>query len=119
MKQTLLLALACHLLMSAPAQSPPGFKWVKTIAFNPATSGAEIFDFCTDPGGNSYVYGIFYGSLNFGSGVNVQAQPATEAYFVAKYAPNGVMDWVQKIVAPMAGRSMPPVRTRAASVPIP
>lgn len=100
MKQTLLLALACHLLVAAPAQSPPGFKWVKTITFSLATSNAEVFDFCTDPAGNSYVYGTFYGSLNFGGNVNLQAQGAVEGYFLAKYAPNGVLGWVRKIVAP-------------------
>ncbi len=103
MKQTLLLALACHLLVAAPAQSPPGFKWVKTITFVIPNSGAEFFDFCTDPTGNSYVFGIFKGTLNFGGNVTLQAQGAKEAYLVAKYAPNGVLNWVHKITAPDGG----------------
>ncbi len=103
MKQTLLLALACHLLVAGPAQSPPGFKWVKTITFSPTNSSAEVFDFCADPAGNAYVYGIFTGTLNFGGNVTLQASGAVEGYFLAKYASNGVLGWVQKIVAPNGG----------------
>ena len=103
MKQTLLLALACHLLVAVAAQSPPGFKWVKTITYSPPNSSAEVFDFCTDPPGNSYVYGIFTGTINFGGDVTLQALGAVEGYFVAKYAPNGVLGWAQKIVAPNGG----------------
>ncbi len=103
MKQTLLLALACHILTVVPAQSPPGFKWVKTITFVTTTTQAEIFDFCTNQAGNAFVYGVFSGALNFGPGVSLQTAGAVEAYFVARYAPNGVLEWVEKIVAPNNG----------------
>ena len=104
MKHTLLLILACHALTAAISQSPPGFQWVKTIAFANNASGAEIFDFSTNPQGHSFVYGIFSGSLNFGPGVPIlQSQGLSNNYFVAKYAPNGVVEWVRKIFAPNGG----------------
>ncbi len=103
MKQMYLLALACHFLALASAQSPPGFKWVKTITFVTNNTQAEIYDFCTNQAGSSFVYGVFSGSLNFGPGVSLQSTGAVEGYFIAKYAPNGVLEWVKKIATPNGG----------------
>ena len=99
MKQTLLLALSCHFLLASYAQ-PPTFSWVKTITFPNSSATAEVFDFCADSAGNSYVYGFFINSLNFGNGIFLQAQNAEEGYFVARYAPDGTLSWARKIVAP-------------------
>ncbi|MCY7329108.1 MAG: hypothetical protein LH618_11200, partial [Saprospiraceae bacterium] len=102
MKHTLLLlAFMGQALSVSFAQSTvyPPFSWVKTITFANANSGAEVFDFCADPAGNSYVYGIFGGSLLFGNGILLQTLNAAEGYFIAKYDPDGNLSWARKIVA--------------------
>lgn len=90
-----------HFLSVSFAQGPvyPPFSWVSTITFANGNSVAEVFDFCADPAGNSYVYGYFDGSINFGNGVFLQTQLAAEGYFVAKYRPDGTLSWTRKIVA--------------------
>ncbi len=104
MKHLFLLVFTCHFLsVSAQSSVPPTFSWVKTITFANSSSGAEVFDFYADAVGNSYVYGIFEGSLNFGNAIFLQTQTAVEGYFVAKYAPDGALLWAQKIVAPNGG----------------
>ncbi|MEO6758845.1 MAG: hypothetical protein ABIO24_05280, partial [Saprospiraceae bacterium] len=108
MKQTLLLFCLALFLTTASGQAftlqpPPTFSWVKTITFSNLNTNAEFFDFYTDPTGNSYVYGWVQGGLNFGPGFSLQTLNAYEAHFVAKYAQNGVLQWVRKIVAPNAG----------------
>ncbi len=105
MKQALLLVLICHFFSMSLAQSlmAPNFLWVKTITLPNAVSGAEVFDFYTDSTGNSYVYGIFTGSIDFGNGTFLHTQNALEGYFVAKYLPTGGLDWARKIVASNGG----------------
>ncbi|HND89109.1 MAG TPA: hypothetical protein PK971_12315 [Saprospiraceae bacterium] len=82
-----------------PAQSPV-FEWVKPIVdrSDPANTYADLFDLCTQhQTGETAVLGYFQGKIDFDAQHTLKVPDGTWAYFLAKYASDGSVQWVRKI----------------------
>jgi hypothetical protein len=70
-------------------QSPgPSWEWATSAGGDSDDRGRGI---CTDPSGNTYVTGVFYGTAMFGS--TMLTSQGSYDVFVAKLSPSGIWQW--------------------------
>ncbi len=79
--------------------SPDGnFLWLQEIppgnSMGDATIGNSNFLFCSNDG-NTYLTGLFRGTINFGNGVTLSPVAAYTDLFVLSYSPDGVVQWAK------------------------
>jgi len=111
MKSLLLTVTISVLAGCALCAQTPKFAWVKTIVSpgDPLTTLIEMFDVQTSATGETFVFGYFQEKLQFGNGINIEAAPQSDAYFIAKYSTGGDVQWVRKI-GPVNKPFPPPLR---------
>ncbi len=74
--------------------STGSFVWDGQMGGTALSDSVVPYAVTVDRNGNSYVTGVMYGNVNFGTGVLTSAGRAD--MFVAKYSPAGVPQWVKR-----------------------
>jgi hypothetical protein len=77
-----------------PLDLPPEFAWTRQFGSTNAAGNNTDFarDIATDPAGNVYVTGSFFGTSSFGP-TNLTSAGDID-FFLAKYSPSGALTWI-------------------------
>ncbi len=101
MKKQLLATLLITVTLCITSMAQPALNWVNGLTgtnTNSTTNNSNTVT--TDATGNVFIAGYFTGTIDFdpGTGVsNLTAQGAYADMFVAKYAPNGSLQWAKQV----------------------
>jgi len=92
--------LSIHMMVTLGLLAAPAAWALEWAERGGGPSGDRGLDVAADASGNSYVIGTFLGTATFGSGggeVVLNSAGTSSDTFLAKYAPDGVLLWVQQI----------------------